>query len=83
VSNSYVDPAVLLTHRGPKAVELAYRGDEVPGGASAYPPAGSQRGNPQRMDWYHSLNVRLRVIPHDWRRARVDRRGARKVECVR
>jgi hypothetical protein len=83
VSNSYVDPAVLLTHRGPKAVELAYRGDEVPGGPSAYPPAGSQRGNPQRMDWYHSLNLRLRVIPHDWRRARVDRRGARKVECVR
>lgn len=83
VSSFYVDPAVLLKHRGPKAVELAYRGDEVPGGPSQYPPAGSQRGNRYRMDWYHSFNVRIRVVPHDWRRAREERRGLRQVDCMR
>ncbi len=81
VSSFYVDPAVLLKHRGPKAVELAYRGDEVPGGPTAYPSGGSQRGNRYRMDWYHSVNLRVRVIPHDWSRAKIDRRGARKVDC--
>lgn len=82
VSSFYVDPAVLLKHRGPKAVELAYRGDEVPGGSMLYPPTGSQRGNRYRMDWYHSFNVRIRVIPHNWRRAKEERRGARRVQCV-
>jgi len=83
VSSFYVDPVILARHRGPKAVELAYRGDEVPGGSPVYPAAGSQRGNRLRMDWYHSVNLRVRVIPHDWRRAKIDRRGARKVECPR
>ena len=82
VSSFYADPAILLKHRGPKAVELAYRGDEVPGGQLGYPPAGSQRGNHYRMDWYHSINVRLRVILHDWRRAREERRALRCVQCA-
>ena len=83
VSYDYPDPAILLTARGPKAVELSYRGDEVPGGILTYPIPGTQRGNPLRDDWYHSLNVRLRVELHDWRRAKVERLAERSVRCGR
>lgn len=51
VSGRYVDEASLLSARGPKAVELAYRGDEV--GASHYPVAGDVRGNPKIKDAYY------------------------------
>jgi hypothetical protein len=83
VSYSYPDASVLLAARGPKAVELSYRGDEVPGGNQQFPVAGTQRGNPLRADWYHSFNVRLRVELHDWRRAKVERLGTRLVRCCK
>ena len=60
VSSTYPDEALLLAAKGPKAVELSYRGDERPGGSSVF-PSGTQRGNPNRKDWYHSFNVRLKV----------------------
>lgn len=81
VSYDYPDPAILLAARGQKAVELSYRGDEVPGGSLSFPTPGTQRGNPLRDDWYHSFNVRLRVELHDWRRAKVERRAERSVRC--
>jgi hypothetical protein len=83
VSYDYPDAALLLAARGPKSVELSYRGDEVPGGIQTFPAAGTQRGNPLRADWYHSFNVRLRVELHDWRRARVERNAERKVRCCK
>ncbi|MEO6540279.1 MAG: DUF6089 family protein [Ferruginibacter sp.] len=46
VSTNYVDSATLFAAKGARAVELAYRGDEVTGGPS-YPADGSQRGNPK------------------------------------
>lgn len=49
VSTNYVDEASLLKERGAKAVDLAYRGDEV--GAGPY-PAGEIRGNPDVKDSY-------------------------------
>jgi len=52
VSSFFVDEDVLLQERGPKAVEIAYRGDELPGG-NPYPPHGEQRGTPTEMDWYY------------------------------
>lgn len=62
VSTHYIDRAVLLQARGPKAVELAYRGDELKDGAP-YPPANTTRGNPKSKDWYYftalSLSFRL------------------------
>lgn len=65
VSRSYADENALLTARGPKAVELAYRGDELPGG-SAYPREGAQRGKPNEMDWYYlaglSVEIKLRAL---------------------
>lgn len=83
VSHAYPDAALLLAARGPRSVELSYRGDEVPGGILTFPAAGTQRGNPLRADWYHSFNVRLRVELHDWRRARVERNAERKVRCCK
>lgn len=60
VSTRYVDPAILLAAKGPEAVELAYRGNEVKGGAG-YPPTGSIRGNPGHKDWYYMSGIRVTI----------------------
>jgi len=60
VSTHYIDPVVLLQSKGPKAVELAYRDDELPNG-STYPSAGEQRGTPHEMDWYYFLGITLEI----------------------
>ena len=44
VSTTYAGQEELLEGRGPKAVELAYRSDELPGGNAAYPRKGASRG---------------------------------------
>jgi|SRR5665213_357659 len=59
VSKTYVDENLLLANRGAKAVELAYRGDEVKGGSLVYPNAGAQRGNPGSKDWYYFTGFTL------------------------
>ena len=78
VSSSYVDQNVLLAGRGPKAVELAYRGDELPSG-SGYPKEGEQRGTPTEMDWYYfaglSVEIKLKSIGSvlgNWRSGKND-----------
>lgn len=53
VSDRYVAEADLLTARGPKAVELAFRGDEV--GNHQYPVPGDIRGNPKSKDAYYYI----------------------------
>jgi hypothetical protein len=50
VSGVYADQATLLAAKGQKAVDLAYRGDEV--GAGPYPAAKSTRGNAGSKDGY-------------------------------
>lgn len=60
VSGRYVDEATLLTAKGPEAVEMAYRGNEIKGGAG-YPPAGTVRGDPQRKDWYYMSGIRVTI----------------------
>lgn len=60
VSTIYVDHDVLLQAKGPKAVELAYRGDDVPGG-TGYPAHGEQRGTPSEMDWYYFFGTFIEV----------------------
>lgn len=52
VSGTYVDQALLLANRGPEAVQLAYRSNELKNGSSAYPPAGTVRGS-IKNDWYY------------------------------
>lgn len=59
VSTNYVDRDDLLAARGPLAVELAYRGDEVEGGSPFYPGEGEKRGNPKSKDYYYFAGVHL------------------------
>ena len=60
VSSIYVDKDVLLQAKGAKAVEMAYRGDELTGGP-AYPNHGEQRGTPSEMDWYYFFGINIEV----------------------
>ena len=59
VSSVYVDRNLLLTNRGAKAVELAYRGDEIKDGTFTYPDGGSQRGSPKVKDWYYFTGLTM------------------------
>ena len=60
VSSIYVDQNILLQARGPKAVEMAYRGDELAGG-QPYPNHGEQRGTPSEMDWYYFFGINFEI----------------------
>lgn len=60
VSSRYVDQTILLNAKGPEAVAMAYRGDELKGG-SPYPPAGAVRGNPAHKDWYYMSGIRVSI----------------------
>lgn len=57
VSTQYVDYDELLNAKGPLAVEMAYRGDELNQGIGnsfiPYPPAGTLRGDPTHKDAYY------------------------------
>lgn len=59
VSTNYVDAADLLAARGPKAVELAYRAGELPGGNTTYPTKGAQRGGSNQQDIYYFTGLHL------------------------
>jgi len=66
VSTRYVDQAVLLAAKGPEAVELAYRGNELKNG-SPYPADGSIRGGPKHQDWYYFSGIQVSIAinnPH-------------------
>jgi hypothetical protein len=58
VSDVYADENLLLANRGAKAVELAYRGDELKNGSLTYPD-GSQRGSAKAKDWYYFTGLTL------------------------
>ncbi|WP_066401655.1 DUF6089 family protein [Flavisolibacter tropicus] len=60
VSDSYVDKDKLLAARGTKAVELAFRGDELNSNIP-YPAHGEQRGTPKEMDWYYYIGLSVEV----------------------
>jgi hypothetical protein len=59
VHNRYVSEAILLQDKGPEAVEMAYRGNELKGGAP-YPPAGTVRGD-RKEEWYYTSGLRLTI----------------------
>ncbi|HEX2532979.1 MAG TPA: hypothetical protein VHK69_04550, partial [Chitinophagaceae bacterium] len=59
ISTNYADAGELLAVRGPRAVSVAYRGDEVPGGNPVYPEKGAQRGNAEYKDWYYFTGLHL------------------------
>jgi hypothetical protein len=84
VSTDFADEDILLQARGPKAVELAYRGDEIPGGSMSYPVHGEQRGTPTEMDWYYffgtTLEIKLNSIGNLFRR---NTGSLRELKCPR
>jgi hypothetical protein len=57
VSSTYVDQTLLLANRGTKAVELAYRGNELKTGSTTYPLAGTIRGSAKHNDWYYFTGI--------------------------
>jgi hypothetical protein len=57
VSGQYADPNDLLTAKGQEAVDISYRGDEVPGGNPAYPPKGWDRGGSKYKDYYYFTGI--------------------------
>jgi hypothetical protein len=59
VSKSYIDPADLLAARGQLAVDMSYRGDEIPNGNQAYPVKGFQRGGSDIKDFYYFTGLHL------------------------
>lgn len=61
VSSSYVDVNVLRQAKGDKAVELAFRENEIPGGRLQYPAHGDQRGTPSEMDWYYFFGLTIEL----------------------
>jgi opacity protein-like surface antigen len=60
-STRYVDRTILLTEKGPKAVEMAYRGGEVKGGSAVYPPDGTLRASAKYKDIYYYTGIRVSV----------------------
>jgi hypothetical protein len=59
VSTEYAAAADLLQYRGPQAVSLAYRRDEVPVGNPAYPAKGTKRGGAKYKDYYYFTSLSL------------------------
>ena len=58
VSTTYVDPNLLVTNRGAKALELAFRGGEI-SSTETYPVAFTKRGEPKNKDWYYFTSITL------------------------
>jgi hypothetical protein len=60
VSTTYVDQAALAAAKGNKAVEMAYRGDELKTGLG-YPADGTIRGGSKFKDWYYFSGVTVSI----------------------
>ena len=58
VSDVYADQNILLNAKGAKAVELAFRGDEINPNAP-YPYNGDQRGNAKSKDFYYFSGIKI------------------------
>ncbi|MBO9202285.1 MULTISPECIES: DUF6089 family protein [Niastella] len=61
VSTTYFDEAALAQARGQKAVEMAFRSDELKGNSTTYPDQGSVRGGSKYKDWYYFTGFTLYI----------------------
>lgn len=61
VSISYADELALLSGRGPRSVDLAFRGDELKDRQLQYPDANTKRGGPEFKDWYYFSGLTLSI----------------------
>lgn len=59
VSSTYADPNDLLAAKGQLSVDMSYRGDELPGGNTAYPAKGAIRGGEKKKDMYYFSGIHL------------------------
>jgi len=63
VSTSYPDYNELLLTNGPIAVQLSYRGDELPGGDPTFPSKDTQRGGSAQKDIYYFTGINITFRP--------------------
>ena len=61
VSKTYVDEALLASNRGAKAVELAFRSNELKDVSLPYPDDGTIRGGSKYKDWYYFSGITLSI----------------------
>lgn len=61
VSRTYADEAALASNRGSKAVELAFRSNELKDVNLDYPAGGTVRGGPNYKDWYYFSGITLSI----------------------
>ena len=61
VSKTYVDEALLASNRGAKAVELAFRSNELKDVSLPYPNDGTIRGGSKYKDWYYFSGITLSI----------------------
>ena len=81
LSTSYVDQATLLAEKGPKAVELAFRGGELKTGAT-YPADGTIRGGQKFKDWYYFSGISLSIGINNGKRYYENSRGGKsRIDC--
>ncbi|WP_018611982.1 DUF6089 family protein [Segetibacter koreensis] len=82
VSSTYVDRNVLLTSKGPQAVQYAFRGDELKP-PLPYPAAGALRGNSKKKDYYYygQFRISFRMPWFDKEGSRTDKRNKRGLGC--
>jgi hypothetical protein len=86
ISTTYIDPAILREERGQLAVDLSYRGDEVPGETvnypdNGYPAKGTFRGSPKGKDWYYFTTFRLLYRLPDIGAIKISRGSKRTLRC--
>jgi hypothetical protein len=83
VSTSYADKAQLLSNNGQRAVDLAFRGDEVKGSGAVYPAANSKRGNELSKDLYYfaGMGISFRLSPVAGGHQRDGGGGRGKIGC--
>ena len=61
VSKTYIDEALLASNRGAKAVELAFRSNELKDVSLPYPDDGTIRGGSKYKDWYYFSGITLSI----------------------
>lgn len=81
VSTIYVNSADLLAAKGARAVELAYRGGEIPGGNPLYPKQGTPRGGSTFNDFYYFSGLHFTFQLGDGRGDGVRERRRRYYDC--
>jgi len=83
VSTTYADRNQLLVNNGQRAVDLAFRGDELKGRTLTYPVADAKRGNAGSKDLYYfaGIGISFRLSPMSESRDRSAGGGRGRIGC--